>query len=227
MSNNTVLKRSFSEENTRKEYSKVFRFYNIWSILFELKAGKRVIELAQIKNGETVLEAAVGTGIVFEKITGLNKSGMNEGMDISPEMLSLAEKRLESFRQKNYHLQVGSVYKLPFEANTFDLIINNYMFDLLPEEDYPEILNEFSRVLKNNGRAVISTMTFGEKWYNKPWVKIAEWFPSLMTQCRPIHLNDFVLKAGFRVTTLNQVSQNTFPSEIIRAVKKNFTGKGE
>jgi ubiquinone/menaquinone biosynthesis C-methylase UbiE len=221
MADNIISKRSYSEEKTRKAYSKVFRFYNIWSRLFESKTSAKVIQMAQVKNGEAILEAAVGTGAVFEKIADLNKNGVNEGIDLSPEMLSRAERRLKSFQHKNYCLQVGSVYYLPYEANTFDLIINNYMFDLLPEEDYHKILKEFYRVLKNRGRAVVSTMTFGRKWYNKLWIKIAEWFPSLMTQCRPIHLADYIFKAGFRIDSIKQMSQNTFPSEIIIAVKKS------
>ena len=219
MTDNIFLKRTFSEEKTRSEYSKVVRIYNIWSGLFESKAAKNVIELAQIKNGEAVLEAAVGTGILFEKVIGLNENGINEGIDLSPEMLSRAEDRLINRRRSNYHLQVGSVYKLPYEDNKFDLIINNYMFDLLPEEDYPKILAEFSRVLKTSGRVVISTMTFGKKWFNKPWTKIAEWFPKLMTQCRPVNIGDYILKAGFKIEITEQISQNTFPSEIIKAIK--------
>jgi len=214
-----TLKRTFSEEKTKKSYSRVSKVYNIWSRLFESKTAERVIELAQIKNGDTILEAAVGTGAQFEKITLVNKNGFTEGIDLSPDMLSFAKKRMEDYPQENYRLQNGSVYDLPFEDSKFDLIINSYMFDLLPEEDYPKILGEFSRVLKKGGRIVISTMTFGKSWYNKPWDKIAEWFPSLMTECRPIHLEEYIKKAGFKIEITEQLSQNSFPSEVIKAVK--------
>ena len=213
------MKRTFSEEKTRKAYSRVSYIYNLWSRLFESKTAARVIELAQIKNGDTILEAAVGTGVQFEKITLVNKNGFSEGIDLSPDMLSLAKKRMGNYPQDNYRLQTGSVYDLPFEDGKFNLIINSYMFDLLPEEDYPKILGEFSRVLKKRGRIVISTMTFGMNWYNKPWDKIAKWFPSLMTECRPIHLGGYIMNAGFKIETTEQVSQNTFPSEVIKAVK--------
>ena len=219
MSGREILKRNFSEEKTKKDYSRISSIYNLWSRLFESKTAERVFELAQIKNGETILEAAAGTGILFEKITGSNKNGLTEGIDLSPEMLSHAKKRIKNFPQSSYRLQAGSVYNLPYDSGRFDLIVNNYMFDLLPEEDFPMILGEFSRVLKKGGRIVISTMTFGLKWYNKPWVKIAGWFPSLMTECRPIHLGDYISKAGFNIETAEQISQNSFPSEIIKAIK--------
>jgi ubiquinone/menaquinone biosynthesis C-methylase UbiE len=219
MKSNIAFKRNFSEEKTRKAYSKVFRIYNLWGILFESKTAKRVIQLSHVKNGETVLVAAVGTGVLFEKIAEVNKKGMTEGIDLSPEMLSLAKKRMENFPENSFRLQTGSVYNLPYDDGKFDLIINNYMFDLLPDEDYPKILDEFSRVLKKGGRVVISTMTFGNRWYNKPWVKIAKWFPSLMTECRPIHLGEYIMNAGFQIETTEQFSQNSFPSEVIKAIK--------
>ena len=219
MSNGIILKRNYSEENTRKAYSRVSNIYNLWSKMFESSTAERVIELAQIKNRDSILEAAVGTGVQFEKIALVNTNGFTEGIDLSPDMLSLAKKRMENYPQDNYRLQIGSVYDLPFEDGKFDLIINSYMFDLLPEEDYPKILCEFSRVLKKGGRIVISTMTFGKRWYNKPWVKISKWFPSLMTECRPIHLGEYIMNAGFEIETTEQVSQNSFPSEVIKAIK--------
>jgi ubiquinone/menaquinone biosynthesis C-methylase UbiE len=219
MSDREIFKRDYSEQKTKKAYSRVSYIYNLWSRLFESKTAARVIEIAQFKNGDSILEAAVGTGVQFEKITLVNKNGFTEGIDLSPDMLSFAKKRIENYPKDNYRLQTGSVYDLPYENGKFDLIINSYMFDLLPEEDYPKILGEFSRVLKKGGRVVISTMTFGKNWYNKPWDKIAEWFPSLMTDCRPIHLGKYIEDAGFEIKTTEQLSQNSFPSEIIKAVK--------
>lgn len=219
MSDRETFKRDYSEQKTKKTYSRVSYLYNLWSRLFESKTAARVIEIAQIKNGDSILEAAVGTGVQFEKIAIVNKNGFTEGIDLSPDMLSLAKKRMENYPKDNYRLQTGSVYNLPYEDGKFDLIINSYMFDLLPEEDYLKILGEFSRVLKKGGRVVISTMTFGKNWCNKPWVKIAEWFPSLMTGCRPVHLGKYILNAGFKIETTEQLSQNSFPSEIIKAIK--------
>ena len=76
-------------------------------------------------------------------------------------MLERAVKRLKDHNNQNYNLQTGNVYQLPFDDDTFDLFINNFMFDLLPEADFNLILSEIKRVLKPSGRVVISTMAFG------------------------------------------------------------------
>ena len=46
----------------------------------------------------------------------------------------------------------------PMNENSFDLLINNYMFDLLPEPDFEPVLAEFGRVLKPGGRLVLANM---------------------------------------------------------------------
>lgn len=219
----TALLRDFSAENVKDNYSKVAWLYDFWSWLMESKAAKRVIELAQIQDGEQILEVAVGTGSVFEEIVKRNKHGMNEGIDITPTMLSRAEKRLKRLDpdKKNFRLQIGNAYKLPFTDNTFDLVVNNFMLDLLPENDFVNILSEFNRVLKPSGRVVISNMAFGKKWYNKIWHWIAK-LPSILGGCRPISIYDYPVKAGFNNIDVEYFSQNTFAAEVLRA-KKGIT----
>ena len=173
--------------------------------------------MAEIQDGEEILEVAVGTGWVFAEIVKRNKSGWNVGIDISPSMLSHAEMRLRNFDRKCFELRIGNAYQLPFEENKFDLIINNFMFDLLPESDFVAILSEFNRVLKSSGRVVISTMAFGGKWYDRIWHWIAKQFPSLLSGCRPVSMHDYLATAGFGSVTVGNLSQNTFPSEVVRA----------
>ena len=72
-------------------YRKVAPSYDFWGRITESKAHERGFELASIRNGESVLDVPVGTGLVFEKILKLNPDGRNEGIDITPEMLSRAE----------------------------------------------------------------------------------------------------------------------------------------
>ena len=214
-----VLERKFNTEKVKKDFSKVVWIYDFWSSLTESKAAKKIIELAEIKNGENILEVAVGTGELFEQIVKMNTEGKNEGIDLSPSMLENAKKKLNNENPKNYNLTEGDAFNLKYSDNEFDLIINNYMFDLLPEKDFARILHEFDRVLKPGGRVAVSTMSLGNKWYNKMWFYISKYFPDLMTGCRPIDLKVFIKESGFENLVSISISQNTFPSEIIRAEK--------
>jgi ubiquinone/menaquinone biosynthesis C-methylase UbiE len=215
-----MLNRKFSEDEVKNSYSKVAWFYDFWSWLTESKAAEKVIEIADIKDGESILEVAVGTGLVFKEILKRNPSGINKGTDISPTMLSRADKRLGESNNSNYKLELGNAYNLPFKDNSFDLVVNNFMIDLLPEEDFKIILSEFFRVLKPSGRAVISTMAFGQKWVNKFWHWIARTFPGLLTGCRPVSIIRNLEEVGFIIEETEQISQNTFPAEVIGARKQ-------
>lgn len=213
------LPRQFSAQQVKASYAKVAWFYDVWSMLTESKAVAKGLALAQIKDGESILEVAVGTGTVFKEIVTKNPNGINKGIDISPEMLSKAKQRMKGFSSSHYDLQLGSVYKLEFPNDYFDLLVCNYLLDLLPEEDFTFILSEFKRVLKPHGRMLITTFSYGDKWYHSLWYWLAKHFPSLLTGCRPILLSDYIMKLGFIDLSTNHVSQNTFPSEIIQAEK--------
>jgi ubiquinone/menaquinone biosynthesis C-methylase UbiE len=217
--NMEILKRKFLPERVKKDYSKVAWIYDAWSLFTESKAATKVLEFAEIDGRERILDVAVGTGVLFKKIVLLNSDGFTEGIDISPSMLKHAEKRLSGSNFSNYKLEEGNAYSLQFEDNYFDLVINNYMLDLLPEEDFTKILDEFYRVLRPGGKVVISSMACGNNWNNKLWYKISKSFPVLMTNCRPIALEKHIMESGFNNIKSFYITQNTFPSEVIMADK--------
>jgi ubiquinone/menaquinone biosynthesis C-methylase UbiE len=213
------LLRSFSPDAVRKSYLKVAWFYDLWAKLTESRATQRVLELAAVRDRDRVLEVAVGTGVVFENIVKRNPHGLNEGLDLSPSMLRRAQKRLERYGPASYHLRLASAYQLPFADNSFDLVINAFMLDLLPEADFPLILAEMKRVLKPSGRVVLSTMSFGDRWYHAFWFRIARSFPALLTGCRPVSIGQVLRAGGFQNVVVERISQNTFPAEVLTAVK--------
>ncbi|MBT8102918.1 MAG: methyltransferase domain-containing protein [Gammaproteobacteria bacterium] len=198
-------------------YGKIAHAYDLWAWLTESKARDRCLELAGIKDGENVLEVAVGTGLAFEKILQENPSGENEGIDLTEAMLIRAEQKAAKSGSTNYRLRVGDAYELDFLDNTFDVLINNYMFDLLPQRDFLTVLTEFKRVLRPGGRLAMVNMTKGEHWYNGLWERIYRINPALLGGCRAVSLIPFVEECGFIQTRREYLSQLTFPSEIICA----------
>jgi ubiquinone/menaquinone biosynthesis C-methylase UbiE len=193
--------------------------YDIWSGLTESKSRRRCLEVADIKNGESVLEVAVGTGILFEKILELNPTGRNEGIDLTEEMLTRARARAQKSGASGYVLKVGDAYHLQYSDNSFDVVLNNYMFDLIPEKDFLAILCEFRRVLRKGGRIVLVNMTKGSRWFNAVWEWLYKIRPSLLGGCRGIELKPYLEEVGFEKIRREYVSQMFFPSEVIYGVK--------
>ena len=214
-----LLPRELDPEKTKAAFKSVARFYDIWSWLTERKAAQRVIEFAGVNDGEAVLEVACGTGVVFEQLVQRNPNGTTVGIDFSPEMLERAKRRLQKSPYSHYELKPGDALHLEFDDGAFDLVVNNFMVDLMPYDTFNPIAQEFYRVLKPGGSVVVSTFSFGETRVHRLWFWVAKLFPDLLTGCRPVAFKTHLEKAGFEIETALQISQNTFPTEVIKARK--------
>ena len=210
-----MLDARIKKEQVPDIYNNIAPLYDVWAWLTERNARNRCLELAAIRDGEDVLEVAVGTGLAFARILEANPSGHNEGIDLTPAMLLRAEARADRTGVDGYNLRLGDAYDLPFSSESFDVLVNNYMFDLLPEEDFVAVIEEFKRVLRPGGRLALVNMTHGTRWYNSIWERLYETSPALLGGCRPVSLLPVLRQCGFRETRRDYISQFTFPSEVV------------
>ena len=134
-------------------------------------------------------------------------------------MLGKAKHRLRKLNSYNFELKEDNVFQLDFEDNSFDILINNFMVDLMPEETFDKIASEFYGILKPGDIAVISVFSLGENRINKFWYWVSKNMPGLLTGCRPVSFKKNLINAGFSIETDLQLSQNTFPSEVLKARK--------
>lgn len=208
-----------SKAEVREVYRRFASTYDVWSAVAESKARRRCLELADIRNGDSVLEVAVGNGVLFEKILRLNPAGRNEGIDLSEEMLARAKVRAEKSGASNYTLKVGDAYHLRYPDDSFDAVLSNYMFDLIPERDFVPILSEFKRVLHGGGRQVLVNMTKGPRWFNVIWEWLYERRPALLGGCRGVQISPYLEQAGYAEIRREYIGQFLFPSEVVCATK--------
>ncbi len=214
-----ILAAKLTKSQVADVYKSKAAVYDIWGRLTESKAQRRCVQLAAVQDGEAVLEVAVGTGLTFSRILQHNPSGINEGIDLTEAMLAKARQKAAQSGTTNYRLRPGDAYALDFADSSFDVLINNYMFDLLPEADFPSILSELGRVLKPGGRMVLVNMARDGRWYNQIWDAVYRIQPGWMGGCRGVALHSYVERAGFQQVSREFISQMTFPSEIIYGEK--------
>jgi len=200
-------------------YDKMAHVYDVWGKLTESRARQRALELAAIEDGLSILEVAVGTGLTFREIVKRNPHGRNAGIDLSPGMLAKARQRLRKLTQANYSLSQGTAFDLPAQTESVDLLVNNYMFDLIPYRDMDKVLIEFKRVLKRGGKLILINMTEGETAGSKLYDLIYRLSPKTMGGCRGVRLASRLEQHGFTVETREYCQQMLFPSEIILARK--------
>jgi ubiquinone/menaquinone biosynthesis C-methylase UbiE len=118
-----------SQSEIPQVYDSLSKTYDIWGKLAETRARNRALELADIHDGQNILEVAVGTGLAFYEIVKKNPNGTNTGIDISSGMLNKAEKRLQSLSGANYQLKIGNAFKL--QQNGFQVETREYHQQLL------------------------------------------------------------------------------------------------
>jgi ubiquinone/menaquinone biosynthesis C-methylase UbiE len=200
-------------------YDKISRFYDIWGKLTESRAAKRAVDLAGIQDGLHILEVAVGTGLVFQEIVRRNPNGQNTGIDLSEGMLAKARRRLSKTMQTNFTLTQGTATTLGVESSSVDLLINNYMFDLISFQEMATVLAEFHRVLRSGGRLVLVNMTIGRTVGSRLYDNFYSRFPRLFGGCRGVQMGEILEQNRFQVHTREYIQQCLFPSEVILAHK--------
>jgi ubiquinone/menaquinone biosynthesis C-methylase UbiE len=219
--NQEILEARIPPEQMVRKYDRIASIYDLFGFLMESKARQKALDVAAIKDGERILEVALGTGLNFVEILKRNPSGWVEGIDISVKMLERARKRISRTGCGNYRLNLCDCRHLSFEDKTFDILMNQYLFDILPVDDFFPILFEFKRVLKDGGRIVLVNMTKGERPLNQIYEEIYKLKPPLLAGCRGVFVAPLLEALEFKKIKRQFVSQLGFPSEVVCALKKD------
>jgi arsenite methyltransferase len=111
--------------------------------------------VADLQEGETVLDLGSGGGIdVILSAKRVGPTGTAYGVDMTDEMLALAQQNAREAGVTNVHFLKGMIEQIPVPADSVDVVISNCVINL--STDKPAVLAEIARVLKPGGRIGIS-----------------------------------------------------------------------
>jgi ubiquinone/menaquinone biosynthesis C-methylase UbiE len=134
------------------------RYYDIlaWLLTFgrERRFRERLVELAQLKPGEVVLDVGCGTGsLAIAAKRRVGAAGSVHGVDASPEMVDRARRKTTKTGVE-VAFQTAIVEALPFPDASFDVVLSTLVLHHLPSAVRQQGVREMRRVLKPEGRVL-------------------------------------------------------------------------
>ena len=134
------------------------RYYDVLTWVLTLgregAVRERLVELARVAPGESVLDVGCGTGtLAIAAKRRVGPTGMVRGVDASPEMLARARRKAAK-AGLDIGFETARAESLPFADASLDVVLATLMLHHLPAETRERFVSEVHRVLRPGGRVL-------------------------------------------------------------------------
>lgn len=203
---------------TRRVYDALAPFYALPTLLFHSKAHEVALAASSIDNGSRVLEVAIGSGEMLNRLVEINPDGQTIGVDLSPKMAARSQGRADRlFPNASVQCQAADVRQLPFTSGEFDAIVCCYLFELIPDKDLKDSLAELQRVLRPGGRLTVILIAQNNPVFNAMYKVCSVVAPAFWGRQLDGYVAGLLPQYGFAIESDTHVQQLFYSSRIVTA----------
>ena len=152
--------------------------------------------LASLNQGETVLDLGSGGGIdVLLSARRVGPTGKAYGLDMTDEMLTLANENKAKAGLTNIEFLKGEIENIPLPDNSVDVVISNCVINLSADKD--RVLREAFRVLRPGGRFAVSDVVTKSEMTPEIRKSVLLWVGCVAGALQETEYRDKLVSAGF------------------------------
>ncbi|CAB1246088.1 arsenite methyltransferase [Clostridium sp. HV4-5-A1G] len=172
---------------------------------------------AGLKNGETVLDLGSGGGIdVLMSSRYVGPTGKVYGLDMTDEMLELANKNKEKMGATNVEFLKGLIEDIPLQNEIVDIIMSNCVINLCESKE--KALSEAYRVLKKGGRLAIADIVVLKHVPESIRHSVEMWVGCIAGALSVKKYEEILKKVGFKDIKITPV--NIYTRDVIEDIAK-------
>ena len=184
------------------------------------------VEMAGLKNGETVLDLGSGAGLdAFLAGGEVGVSGKVYGLDMTDEMILTAESNRILWGLENVEFLKGFIEEIPLPDESVDVVVSNCVINLSPDKD--AVFREIFRVLKPGGRISVSDVVFLRPIPEEIRTCIDAWAGCIAGALGKDEYERKLAEAGFTGITVSPTRVYDFTPRQLEAMFPNLPGAGE
>lgn len=209
-------------KRTEKTYDRLSRWYDLLAEASEKGPRLLGLEKLAVRPGEVALDLGIGTGHALVALTRLvGPAGAVVGIDVSGGMLEAARARAtKTGLLDRVRLVHADATRVPLRDGQFDAVFMSFVLELFDTPAIPVVLGECRRVLRENGRICVVSLSRVERpglmYRAYGW---AHRLAPTWVDCRPIDVQASLLLAGFDLVDAANVFTWGLPVAIVTAKK--------